>query len=129
MFIRTINWPLSSARRIQSTSSLPPYLCEMNFHSSLHLRLGLVIGVCFGFSNQNLLCMSHLPPCVLHAQPFILLDLSILIFCEEYKYDSVTWVPCHRGMVRPETADGEGLQIWRVAANILNKQSQTANKM
>jgi hypothetical protein len=30
---------------------------------------------------------------------------------------------------RPQVADGgEGLQIWRVAANILNKQSQTADK-
>jgi hypothetical protein len=32
-------------------------------------------------------------------------------------------------MARPQVADGEdGLQIWRVAANILNKQSQTAIK-
>jgi hypothetical protein len=27
-------------------------------------------------------------------------------------------------MARPQVADGEGLQIWRVAANILNKQSR-----
>jgi hypothetical protein len=32
-------------------------------------------------------------------------------------------------MARPQIADGgDGLQIWRVAANILNKQSRTANK-
>jgi hypothetical protein len=32
-------------------------------------------------------------------------------------------------MARPEVADGErGLQIWRVAANILNTQSRTADK-
>jgi hypothetical protein len=32
-------------------------------------------------------------------------------------------------MARPQVADGgEGLQIWRVAANILNKQSRTADK-
>jgi hypothetical protein len=32
-------------------------------------------------------------------------------------------------MARPQVADGgDGLQIWRVAANILNKQSQTADK-
>jgi len=32
-------------------------------------------------------------------------------------------------MARPRVADGgEGLQIWRVAANISNKQSRTANK-
>jgi hypothetical protein len=32
-------------------------------------------------------------------------------------------------MTRPQVADGgESLQIWRVAANILNKQSRTADK-
>jgi hypothetical protein len=32
-------------------------------------------------------------------------------------------------MAHPQVVDGEdGLQIWRVAANILNKQSRTANK-
>jgi hypothetical protein len=31
-------------------------------------------------------------------------------------------------MARPRVADrGDGLQIWRVATNILNKQSQTAD--
>jgi hypothetical protein len=30
-------------------------------------------------------------------------------------------------MMYPQTADG-GLQIWGAAANILNKQSQTADK-
>jgi hypothetical protein len=41
----------------------------------------------------------------------------------------VKWVPCHHGTARPQIADGgEGLQIWRVAANMLNKQSRTADK-
>jgi hypothetical protein len=41
----------------------------------------------------------------------------------------VRWVPCHHGMARLQVADGgNGLQIWRVAANILNKQSRTAEK-
>jgi hypothetical protein len=32
-------------------------------------------------------------------------------------------------MARPQVADGgDGLQIWRVAANILNKQSRTDDK-
>jgi hypothetical protein len=32
-------------------------------------------------------------------------------------------------MAHPQDADGRnGLQIWRVAANILNKQSRTADK-
>jgi hypothetical protein len=40
----------------------------------------------------------------------------------------VKWVPCHHGMACPQVADGgDSLQIWRVAANILNKQLQTAD--
>jgi hypothetical protein len=40
----------------------------------------------------------------------------------------VMWVPCHHGMARPQAADGgDSLQVWTVAANILNKQSQTAD--
>jgi hypothetical protein len=36
------------------------------------------------------------------------------------------WVPCHHGMAHPQVVDGgEALQIWREAANILNKQSRT----
>jgi hypothetical protein len=32
-------------------------------------------------------------------------------------------------MAHPQVADGkDGLQIWRTAANILNKQCRTANK-
>jgi hypothetical protein len=31
-------------------------------------------------------------------------------------------------MARPQVAEGDGLQIWRVAANILNKQSRRADK-
>jgi hypothetical protein len=31
-------------------------------------------------------------------------------------------------MVHPQDADGAGLHIWRVAGNILNKQSWTADK-
>jgi hypothetical protein len=38
----------------------------------------------------------------------------------------VMWVPCHHGMAHPQFADGEdGLQLWRVDANKLNKQPQT----
>jgi hypothetical protein len=41
----------------------------------------------------------------------------------------VRWVPCHHGMARPQVADGEdALQLWREAANILNKQSRAADK-
>jgi hypothetical protein len=36
---------------------------------------------------------------------------------------------CHQGMARPQAVDGgDGLQIRKIAANILNKQSRTAAK-
>jgi hypothetical protein len=38
-------------------------------------------------------------------------------------------VTLHDSMALPQVADGgDGLQIWRVAANLLNKQSRTADK-
>jgi hypothetical protein len=41
----------------------------------------------------------------------------------------VRWVPFHHGKARPQVTDGgNDLQIWRIAANILNKQSLTADK-
>jgi hypothetical protein len=40
----------------------------------------------------------------------------------------VRCVPCQHAMARPQVAvGGDGLQIWRVAANILNKQSGRAD--
>jgi hypothetical protein len=51
------------------------------------------------------------------------------IYTENQRENPVKWVPCHHGMALPQVADGgESLQIWRVAANILNKQSRTADK-
>jgi hypothetical protein len=44
-------------------------------------------------------------------------------------FSHVRWVPCHHGMARRQVADGrDALQLWKVAANILNKQSRTADK-
>jgi len=38
------------------------------------------------------------------------------------------WVACHHGMACPQVADrGDGLLIWRIAANVLNKQPRTAD--
>jgi hypothetical protein len=37
--------------------------------------------------------------------------------------------PCHHSMARPRLADGrDGLQLWSLAVNILNKQSRTKDK-
>jgi hypothetical protein len=41
----------------------------------------------------------------------------------------VKWVSCHHGMSLPWVVDGgDGFQIWRIAANLLNKQSRRADK-
>jgi hypothetical protein len=41
----------------------------------------------------------------------------------------VRWIPCHHGLARPQVADGDdGLQICKVAANVLSKQSGTADR-
>jgi hypothetical protein len=41
----------------------------------------------------------------------------------------VRWVPFHNGMAHPQVADGgDTFQFWREAANLLNKQSQAADK-
>jgi hypothetical protein len=40
----------------------------------------------------------------------------------------VKWVHCNHRMARPRVVDrGDGPQIWRVIANILNKQSSTVD--
>ena len=37
--------------------------------------------------------------------------------------------PTHRGLARPQAADGrDGLQIWIVAANILSKESGASER-
>jgi hypothetical protein len=42
----------------------------------------------------------------------------------------VRWLAYHLGSARPKVADkGYSLQIWRVAANILNKRLRTADKV
>jgi hypothetical protein len=51
---------------------------------------------------------------------------SIIIL--RYLHTHFKRVSFHHGMARPQAADvGDFLQIWRVAANILNKQSRTAD--
>jgi hypothetical protein len=50
------------------------------------------------------------------------------LFIPMYVNVHVRRVPCHHGIARPQVAyRRDGLQIWRVAANILNKESRTAD--
>jgi hypothetical protein len=74
-------------------------------------------------------------------------DIWVGFFYELYLYHVVPWrnlakylcyfqmcvlvrrVPCHHSMACPQVANGgNALQIWRVAAKILNKQLRTADK-
>jgi hypothetical protein len=58
---------------------------------------------------------------------FIILEMNI--FFSNTNISHVRCVPCHNGVARPQVADGgDALQLWREAANILNKQSRTADK-
>jgi hypothetical protein len=53
---------------------------------------------------------------------------GLVDFSKEDAGGHVKLVHCHHGMARPRVADkGDGLQIWRVAANTLNKQLRTAD--
>jgi hypothetical protein len=46
-----------------------------------------------------------------------------------YKFNGPIFVIHPNGLAHPQVADqGDGLQIWRVAANLLNNQSRTMNK-
>jgi len=41
----------------------------------------------------------------------------------------IKWVPCHYGMTCPQITDGgNGIQTWKVAVNILNKQLRSTNR-
>jgi hypothetical protein len=70
--------------------------------------------------------------CVNNVWLFDLLYYYLYIFwfyCLTVCLIHVKWVPCHHGMARHQvTNGGDGLQIWRVATNILNKQSRTADR-
>jgi hypothetical protein len=64
---------------------------------------------------------------VKHRDNFTLLYFTLLCYILTSTHVNVG--PCHHGMTRPRVADGgDGLQIWRLAANIWNKQSRTADK-
>jgi hypothetical protein len=59
---------------------------------------------------------------IVHLPPFSLSCASLI------QSTPLRWVHCHHSMARLRVANrGDGLQIWRVAANILNKQSRTAD--
>jgi hypothetical protein len=60
---------------------------------------------------------------------FLLFVASSLILSLRYSLSMLGGSPCHYSMARPRVADGrDGLQQWRLTANILNKQPRTNDK-
>jgi hypothetical protein len=59
---------------------------------------------------------------------YFLFLYHFVFYKELSKWSHVKWVHCHHGMARIRVAEkGDGLQICRVAENILSKQSRTAD--
>jgi hypothetical protein len=96
---------------------------------SSHLRLGFPIGLFpSDFSTRILssspnasymLCPFH--PSWLDHSNYIWRRVKVMKLIMKFN-----WAPCHHGMSRPRVVDiGDGLQIWRAAAYILNKQLRT----
>jgi hypothetical protein len=103
VFTRALYWSLSWSRSIQSIPSHPISLRSILILFT-HLRLGLHNGLLPSGFHINILYAFLLSP--------------IRVTC-----------PAHHSMSRPQVADGgDTLQVWRVAANMLNKQSRTADK-
>jgi hypothetical protein len=57
-----------------------------------------------------------------------LVNITEKINISTFLFIHVRWVR-HHGMARPQVVDvGDTLQVWREVVNILNKQSQMADK-
>jgi hypothetical protein len=60
---------------------------------------------------------------IAHTSPLIFLKLYLYM-----RYNTcILWI-CHHGTAHPQVVDGDGFQLWRVAVNILNKQTETNDK-
>jgi hypothetical protein len=61
-----------------------------------------------------------------HSELQVITALSLVsaLYKSQQYLLHVRWVPCHHGMACPQVVDeGDGLQIWKVAVNILNKHN------
>jgi hypothetical protein len=111
---------ISWQRRI--TINLPGYTA---WHAVIWL---VILFVCLFVSQSADLSPSYLGSRSVNQQGRCLLYWSFVKSFLPFKVPSQV-CPCHHGMTRLRVADkGDGLHMWRVAVNILNKQSRTADK-
>jgi hypothetical protein len=93
----------------------------------------LILPLCPLGSNKYGNIVVHSLATYLHAASNLICIYLLLL---SYKYFQFAadpfhdrWVPCHHGRACPQVADGgDGIQIRREAANILNKQFRRAKK-
>jgi hypothetical protein len=105
--------------RARSIQFIPSHL--LSLRSILILPTNLVLGLPSGPFP------SDFPTKILYA--FLLCHIRATCPTHLILLGHVKWAPCQHGMARPQVADGgDALQLWRVAANILNKQSRTAER-
>jgi hypothetical protein len=108
---------------VHKNPSLVPILSQIDpVHTTpFCLRSILILSTHLQLCHPSDLFPSVVPTNILYALFFS----SICATCPA----NVRRVPCEHGMARPQVADaGDGLHIFRVAANIVNKQSRTADR-
>jgi hypothetical protein len=96
-----------------ATATGPVAFLKCLYSYGVHLATVVKQRACEGYV-RNGACLQLLIPC-----DFTFCDYHVILRCG----------PCHHGMERPWVADGgDGLQIWRIAASVVNKQSWTSDK-
>jgi hypothetical protein len=102
------------------------FLCQFSLHQIFHFSPGLVYRAIYCQVPRGSVSPQRRTKKIMRVLMYkiYLYNSSYLFVCIH-----VRWVHCHHCMARPLVADGgDALQVWRVAANILNKQSRTADK-
>jgi hypothetical protein len=80
-------------------------------------------------SKQTVVCIYHKHEKNRYKNVVTGFETRNALICQKAISHLCRIVPCHHGMARSQVADRvDSLQIWKVAANISNKQSRTADR-